>query len=129
MHPFVLIAAAAAAMAQPAGSEPAPAGSDLGRPLVTLPHQANLAGYFGSQDYPKEARKKREEGKVTVRLIISSAGRVKDCQVLVSSGSPSLAATTCRLSRERIRFIPAHDSEGKPTEDLMEFALRWVLPG
>ena len=69
---------------------------------------------FTSKDYPREARKNREEGTVHTRLTIGADGRVKACEVIGTSNSRSLDHATCEVMRTRARFIPAMDKDGKP---------------
>ena len=90
--------------------------------------QANLASYVSDADYPAEAIRAGEQGMVRFRLDVGANGRVSACTVTESSGSPSLDETTCRILTERARFLPARDSEGKPTADSVHAAVRWILP-
>jgi protein TonB len=55
-------------------------------------------------------------------------GRVTDCTVTGSSGSPDLDATACAKIRSRARFNPATDGEGQPTSGTYSNAVRWVIP-
>ena len=90
--------------------------------------QANLASYVSDGDYPAEAIRAGEQGTVRFRLDVGENGRVSACTITESSGSASLDGTTCRILTERARFLPARDSEGKPTTDSVHAAIRWVLP-
>jgi protein TonB len=115
-----LLLAAAALAAQPTLPAEAPA--------PPPPKVGNLAMLFSSNDYPKEARKKKQQGAVRFRLDVSAEGRVSACTILASSGSAILDETTCRLVQQRARFIPARDREGRPTTDSQEYKINWVLP-
>ena len=86
------------------------------------------ASWVSPNDYPKEARRNREMGRVKVRFDIDDAGKVTRCQVVTSSGSQSLDETTCERTRSRARFRPARDTAGKaiPTIRIMTFT--WLLP-
>ena len=108
-------AAAAAAAAAPAG------GHKPQRP------GGSLASYFTVGDYPAEARRKREQGTVGFRIAIGPDGRVAACDVTASSGSASLDETTCRLVRQRVRFTPARDAQGRPTGDSKDLEVVWRL--
>lgn len=77
-------------------------------------------------DYPAEAIRKGEEGTVRVKLRVSTEGRVTDCAI-VQSASPSLDLATCRILRERARFLPATDDDDKPIEADFEQSIRWQL--
>jgi protein TonB len=90
--------------------------------------KANLAVYFTEQDYPASAIRKEEQGSVAFRLAVSRLGRVTECQIVESSGSSTLDATTCRLLRSRARFIPAKDASGNQVPDTSSGRIKWVLP-
>lgn len=90
--------------------------------------RANLASYVSDADYPASAIRDEQQGTTRFRLTVGADGRVTDCAVTGSSGSPALDATTCRLMKSRARFTPARDSDGKGTTDTVSNAIRWVLP-
>jgi TonB family protein len=111
-----------------------PAGTPVADVVVsrvrwTLPPGVGLATYIGSGDYPREAIRRREQGRVEFELTISPEGLPTACRILASSGSPTLDEATCRIMGERPRFTPAHDAEGHPTSDTVRSAVVWVLPG
>jgi protein TonB len=90
--------------------------------------KANLASYVSDEDYPSTAIRNEEQGTTRFRLGVGPDGKVKECTVTSSSGSPALDSTTCKLMRQRARFTPATGSDGKPTSDTVTNAIRWVLP-
>lgn len=57
--------------------------------------------------YPEEARRARQEGVVTLRVSIDSAGRVKAVRVERASGYPMLDQSALNTVRYRWRFKPA----------------------
>jgi protein TonB len=91
--------------------------------------KANLASYVSDEDYPSNAVRNEEQGTTRFKLVVGPDGKVKECSVTSSSGSPALDSTTCRLMKARAKFTPAMDSSGKPTGDTVSSAIRWVLPG
>jgi protein TonB len=92
------------------------------------PRDGNLSQLVSSEDYPAEARRLKQQGRVGFRLDVSAEGRVTACTITASSGSPILDSTTCTLMQRRARFRPALDREGRPTEDSQDYAVTWVLP-
>lgn len=50
-------------------------------------------------------------------LMIDEKGAVVDCVTVESSGVATLVAMGCQVIRERARFTPALDINGKPTRD------------
>ena len=93
-----------------------------------LPPATGLASYISARDYPREALRRREQGRVEFELAVSPEGRVAGCRILASSGSAALDAQTCVIMTERPRLTPARDAEGRPTTDTIRSAVRWVLP-
>jgi protein TonB len=87
-----------------------------------------LTAIFSDRDYPKSARKAREQGTVAFRLEISRAGRIASCIVTASSGSATLDAATCRILRARGRFEPARDDRGRTIPDSVIGKIIWRLP-
>lgn len=96
---------------------------------VHVPAQpiGSLGDWVSPNEYPEEARRKREMGKVTVRLDIDLAGKVIGCAVVRSSGSESLDRVTCDRVGSRGKFRPAQNSAGKaiPTIYILEYT--WSL--
>lgn len=90
--------------------------------------RANLTSYVSDEDYPSNAARNEEQGTTRFRLVVGANGKVTDCTVTSSSGSSALDSATCRLMRQRARFEPARDSDGRPTGDTVTSAIRWVLP-
>jgi len=86
-----------------------------------------LKTYFTSTDYPAEALKLKQQGRVRFEVVTSVEGRVKSCRIVESSGFASLDAQTCRVIQERMRFTPARDRKGQPAEDLLRGTLTWRL--
>ncbi len=78
----------------------------------TPPRQ--IKGRLKNSDYPAAAGEAGVGGTVAVRYVVETDGGVSDCEVTRSSGSRILDETTCRLIRERFRFRPSLDKQGRP---------------
>lgn len=89
--------------------------------------QANLAKLFSSDDYPAEAYRTGQTGRITYILLIQENGRVADCTIVATSGVPSLDSQACALLKMRARFRPARGSDGKPAKDSMTGSIVWKL--
>jgi protein TonB len=86
-------------------------------------------GYWvTTSDYPPRALREERGGIVAFRLTLDAAGRISDCAVTSSSGSPDLDALTCALVTERARFRPATDARGNKTIGSYSNRVRWVVP-
>lgn len=110
--------------ARPLPSDRQPSGA--GNP-ESVPGES-LGSLFSWDDYPEVALQKDEQGTVGVTLTVGTDGKVTDCVVNLSSGSPSLDVQTCRLLWARARFTPARDAQGKPVQDTYTQRIRWELP-
>jgi protein TonB len=97
-------------------------------PDEPVPEQVGLASLFSDEDYPAEALRHDEQGKVEFRLDVGKDGRVRRCTVTASSGSASLDSTTCRLVTERARFQPKLDARGRPARARYVSHIKWVIP-
>lgn len=89
----------------------------------------NPGAWLSDRDYPAGALKRREEGTVGFRLLISPTGQVGRCDVTQSSNSADLDAATCAMIVGRSRFKPARDETGQPSYNLYSGHLSWTLPG
>jgi protein TonB len=106
-----------------AANQPALAGG----PLPAVRARADLGALISDRDYPREALQRREQGRVAFELTVAPQGQVADCRILASSGSATLDDATCRIMRERARFAPARDAEGRATADIVRDSIRWEL--
>ena len=88
-----------------------------------------VSGRIKGSDYPRREFDAGVEGIVGVRLWISDRGRVDDCVVTRSSGSPALDDTTCRLIIKRFRYRPAFDGTGRPIASEEQGAQEWTIRG
>ena len=75
-------------------------------------------------DYPIEALKLQQQGDTTVELLIDRKGGVKECAILVSSGSVYLDVGTCKVMMDKGRFTFANG--GRKT--VITQRLAWKLP-
>lgn len=87
----------------------------------------NPGSWFTDADYPAEAKRAGQQGRVSVRVSIDEAGAVRGCEVTGSSGSAVLDAKTCELIAARGKFVPARDERGKPVASTYSISTRWAL--
>lgn len=90
--------------------------------------KGNPGSWATTNDYPSQALREERQGTTRFRVTVGPDGRVTDCTVTGSSGSPDLDATACAKIRQRARFNPATDGEGQPTTGSYSNAIRWVIP-
>jgi TonB family protein len=127
MIPFVGSSGLALAMLLLSAGPLSAAPADVGHPRRSKPI-VELYTLFSTDDYPAEAIANGEQGTVAFDLSIGLDGRVSDCLITSSSGSPVLDATSCQLLVERARFEPATDASGKPVVDSHTSRIVWRLP-
>jgi len=90
--------------------------------------KGNPGNWATANDYPSRALREEREGVTGFRVTVGPDGRVTDCQITSSSGSPDLDQTACDKIRQRARFTPATDGEGNPTSGSYSNRVRWVIP-
>ena len=81
---------------------------------VAVEVKGDVRGIFRPTDYPADAMKLRQEGKVQFLLLIDEQGKVAGCNVVQASGIPALDGMGCQVIMERAKFQPALDTRGKP---------------
>jgi protein TonB len=72
--------------------------------------------------------REEREGVTRFTVQVSPEGRVTNCSVTGSSGSPDLDDAACRSITRRARFNPATDGEGQPTSGTYSNSVRWQIP-
>lgn len=78
----------------------------------TPPEQ--VGGRLKPSDMPLELAAPGADYTVWVRYHVEIDGRVGDCTVTRSSGSALLDTRVCQLIRQRFRFRPSRDPDGRP---------------
>ena len=100
----------------------------LPTPATASRAKGNIAGIFRSEDYPDDAVTANQTGIASYLLMIGRDGAVMDCVVNQSSGIASLDAMGCQVIRERAKFQPATDANGRPTVDtLVTPPIQWMI--
>lgn len=77
-------------------------------------------------DYPPASVRASEEGTVSIRVVVGTDGRVKNCEVTKSSGFSRLDERSCQIATRRWRFKPATEN-GQPVESNFATNYRWRL--
>lgn len=86
-----------------------------------------VRGRIRDSDFPDALADAGVSGTVGVRYTVWTDGRVVDCEVTESSGNRLLDQTTCRLIRERFRFKPSRDRQGRPVVAAIVESHSWMI--
>lgn len=89
---------------------------------------ASAGQWITNDDYPVSALNANRQGVSFIGWTISPAGRISDCRVLRSSGTPELDEAACNAIQRRGRYRPALDAAGNPVESYSTRNVRWQLP-
>ena len=81
-----------------------------------------------TSDYPAAALREQREGVARFRVTIGPDGRVRNCEITASSGSPDLDRATCANVAKRARFKPATDASGATVSGSYASAVKWQIP-
>lgn len=100
-------------------------GDGAGDPDQTPPRW--LRGEIRDADIPDALAENGVGGRVTVLYRVEPNGRVSECDIVRSSGTPELDLLTCRLIRERFRFRPSLSGAGKPVAAWIEENHAWTF--
>jgi periplasmic protein TonB len=96
-------------------------------PVVDPGWQASVFGWLASRKtYPEEARRRGEEGRVTVRFTVDRSGRVVEAAIVSASGSALLDEAALGLLRQAVLpAFPADMSQARITiTTTMRYSLR-----
>lgn len=90
--------------------------------------KGNPGQFFSAEEYPIEAIRLHQQGRVVVKLWIDTNGKVASCTLAQSSGSPSLDQKTCEIALARVTYTSARNRTGQPIAASATLPVRWVLP-
>lgn len=122
-------------VAPPSPPTPAPVITPAAPPAPPPPRISQAAGAKGdpaqwitNDDYPPGAMREGKEGVSRISWTVNTQGKVENCQVTQSSGTPELDETACRLITRRGKYSPAKDQNGQPMSTTQSRAVRWQIP-
>lgn len=90
--------------------------------------KGNPQSWVTTDDYPPSALREERQGVSGIAWTINEQGRVENCRVTSSSGSPDLDEAACRLVTRRGRYTPAVDQSGNPIKSTDARRFRWQIP-
>ena len=101
-------------------------------PRPTINKSADARGdpsrWISTDDYPSRALREGKEGVTRITWDINTEGRVENCRVVSSSGTPELDEAACRAITRRGRYKPALDQNGNPIRSSESRSVRWQIP-
>lgn len=114
---------------QAAPAPPAPPAAPPAPRLATPAQPRGDQGAWVTQDdYPPRALREERTGTSAVAWDISTEGRVENCRVTSSSGSPDLDDAACKNITRRARYKPALDNAGNPIRSQASRRVVWRMP-
>jgi protein TonB len=90
--------------------------------------RGNPGNWVTTEDYPSRALREEREGVTGIAFDIGVDGKVSNCRVTSSSGSPELDDATCRNFTRRARYKPAQNDAGQPMLASGNQRVRWQMP-
>jgi protein TonB len=82
-----------------------------------------------TEDYPSRALREEREGTTAVAWDVDAEGKVVNCRVTTSSGSPDLDDASCKNITRRGRYKPALDTNGQAvTSSGFSRRVTWRIP-
>lgn len=81
---------------------------------------------YNKRDYPPEAKRRRIEGQVKVRLVVDTRGRVSSQRVVKRRGY-GLDQWALRLAK-KLRFSAAIDTDGRKVPAVVVYTFTFVIP-
>ncbi len=99
-----------------------------GRGGVAVTRPVHISGSIdNARDFPVPdgGRGARQGTEVTVRVIVGTDGRARDCTIFRPSPDPEADRITCELVEARLRFRPAMDAAGNPVAAPFFWRQRW----
>jgi Gram-negative bacterial TonB protein C-terminal len=76
----------------------------------------DIRSFLTTDQYPTEAARllmQQQRDIARYQLLVDETGAVAGCDVLVTSGVPIVDATACDVIKQKAKFTPAVDSQGK----------------
>ena len=93
------------------------------------PIPVSIVDEIFDSDYPTEALRRNESGRVTYAVEVSATGVPLRCSIAESSGSAILDRHTCEIVMERSAFIPASNGAGGSRRGIYRGRITWRLAG
>lgn len=112
----------------PAPVAPPPAPPAPPAVAVKVSPRGNPQSWVTNDDYPTRAMREERQGVTRFSVSVDASGRVSNCSVTGSSGSPDLDSTACSLIQRRARFNPAKDTSGAGIPSTWSSSFRWQIP-
>jgi protein TonB len=86
---------------------------------------ARLVSNIPNSEYARLAATGIPSGLVGVIILVDRDGSVSNCRIARSSGDPSIDSLVCQLTVRYVRFIPAHDPDGRPVAQDITYFPNW----
>jgi TonB family protein len=99
-----------------------------GAPLLGPTPIGDPSRWFVPDQYPRDAMREAAQGVVLFDMSIDEKGRAVHCTVLRSSVDQSLDRAGCDVIRNRGRWTPEQDEQGRSVFSVLRRHVAWSLP-
>lgn len=91
--------------------------------------RGDASSWVTTEDYPSRALREEREGTTTIAWDVDAEGKIVNCRVTASSGSPDLDEASCKNVTRRGRYKPAVDTNGQAVASSgFSRRVRWQIP-
>ncbi|MFT8797810.1 energy transducer TonB [Zymomonas mobilis] len=111
----------------PSEGKPDGNGQSGGVATAARPH-GDQTQWVTQDDYPSRAMRDGKSGTTAIAFTIGTDGRVSQCHVTSSSGTPELDEATCKYFTMRARYYPAKSTSGDPVVSSGVQRIIWRIP-
>jgi len=95
---------------------------------AVAPRPIGGSGWISTDDYPGMSIRRNEEGTANYILQVGADGKVRGCNIIVSTGHQRLDDATCKLLARRGKFTPARDPSGALVAGTYSGQVTWRIP-
>ena len=127
--PLVNSAAAAGALRQCISDAMHQWGVDEAAWRALSRHPRALDAGISDMDYPIQAIRQNQQGRVVMRVEVSAQGRATACVPVATSHTPTIDAAACNAVMTRGRFEPALNAAGQPIAAQFITTVSFFMPG
>lgn len=86
---------------------------------------ARMLNKIPNHEYRRISGGRMPFGSATITFRVNPDGRMSGCRIIRSSGDPDVDGIVCEAATRFLRFMPAHDPDGRPVAQDMTYTPTW----